>query len=59
MLAGAAGNLLDRIFRGYVIDFIHVRYWPVFNVADICITAGVILFLWKGLRWEAKGGEPG
>jgi signal peptidase II len=58
MLAGAAGNLLDRVFRGYVIDFIHVRYWPVFNVADVCITAGVILFLWKGLHWEAKGGEP-
>ena len=49
-LAGDAGNLLDRIFRGYVIDFIHVHYWPVFNVADVCLVAGAVLFLWKGAR---------
>jgi signal peptidase II len=58
MLAGAAGNLLDRIFRGYVIDFIHVRWWPVFNVADICITAGVLLLLWKGLPRAAPRAAP-
>jgi signal peptidase II len=49
LLAGAAGNLVERIARGYVVDFIHLRYWPVFNLADILIVAGgVLLFLtWR------------
>ncbi len=37
---GAIGNVVDRWELGYVVDFIHVRYWPVFNVADIAICAG-------------------
>lgn len=43
ILAGAIGNLIDRIFRGYVIDFIDVNIFnfPNFNIADICITIGV------------------
>ncbi len=42
LAAGAAGNLIDRIFLGYVRDFIYVSLidFPVFNVADICVTAG-------------------
>ena len=40
VLAGAIGNYVDRIVRGYVVDFVHVHHWPVFNVADIYITAG-------------------
>lgn len=47
---GAAGNLLDRFTRGYVVDFIHVRGWPVFNVADVAIGAGVALLLLDALR---------
>jgi signal peptidase II len=43
VVAGAAGNVIDRVMRGYVIDFIHVRLWPVFNVADVLIVAGAIL----------------
>lgn len=47
ILAGAFGNLFDRIVRGYVVDFIHVHFnqysWPLFNLADICITCGVIM----------------
>lgn len=40
--AGAVGNGLDRLVRGYVVDFLYLHHWPVFNVADIYITAGVI-----------------
>jgi len=40
ILAGALGNYLDRFFRGYVVDFIHVPHWPVFNVADMCVSVG-------------------
>jgi signal peptidase II len=41
--AGAVGNYLDRLFRGYVVDFVHVPHWPVFNVADAYVTVGGIL----------------
>ncbi len=44
-LAGAAGNLIDRLSRGYVTDFISVGRFPVFNVADSCITMGVVVLL--------------
>ena len=49
IVAGAIGNYLDRLFRGYVVDFIHVPHWPVFNVADICVTVGIALFFWTSL----------
>ena len=42
--AGAIGNYLDRVVRGYVVDFVHVHHWPVFNVADVYITVGYALF---------------
>lgn len=50
ILAGAVGNYTDRLTRGYVVDFIHVPHWPVFNVADICVTAGVIFLCWTKVR---------
>ena len=43
ILAGAIGNLIDRVFRGYVIDFLDFHIWPVFNLADSAITIGAIL----------------
>jgi len=51
VVGGALGNLADRVFRapgflrGHVVDFVAVGWWPVFNVADICINiaAGVII----------------
>ncbi|MCB9757162.1 MAG: signal peptidase II [Candidatus Omnitrophica bacterium] len=46
IIAGAIGNLIDRILYGYVIDFIDLRIWPVFNIADSAITVGAILLLW-------------
>ena len=49
ILGGALGNLADRIFRGYVVDFMdfYVKkwHWPSFNVADSCITIGAILLI--------------
>ena len=42
-LGGAAGNLIDRIRLGYVIDFLDVRFWPVFNIADSAVVCGVAL----------------
>lgn len=42
---GAMGNLVDRIQYRYVIDFLHLPNYPTFNVADICITVGVVLVI--------------
>ena len=47
LFAGAIGNVIDRIFRGYVVDFIKVLFinFPVFNLADIAITCGAALLI--------------
>ena len=45
VIAGAAGNLVDRLRYGYVIDYLDFRVWPVFNVADASICTGVFLVL--------------
>jgi signal peptidase II len=42
---GAMGNLIDRLTIGWVTDFISIWIIPVFNVADFCITTGVVLLL--------------
>ena len=57
LLGGAAGNLIDRLERGYVTDFIDIPAWPAFNVADICITFGVLslLYVLEGPPRHAKG----
>ncbi len=44
-LGGATGNLVDRLRRGHIVDFIEVGPWPVFNVADVGIVAGLGLTL--------------
>jgi signal peptidase II len=70
VVAGALGNLFDRIRYGYVVDFIHWHWrdaevfgipldYPTFNVADIAITVGVILLLIDGFRKEEKGADKG
>ncbi len=45
VLAGAIGNLIDRLHYGYVLDFFEVRGFSIFNLADACITVGVGLIL--------------
>ncbi len=54
---GAVGNLIDRVRLGYVIDFIAVPRWPVFNVADSCISVAAVLWVVQALR-TASGKEP-
>jgi signal peptidase II len=44
-LGGAAGNLADRVWLGYVRDFLGIGFWPAFNLADAAITVGVLLVL--------------
>jgi signal peptidase II len=46
LLGGAAGNLIDRLRQGFVTDFIDPVLWPAFNVADSCITLGVLSLLY-------------
>ncbi len=52
LLSGATGNIIDRIRLGYVIDFIDLQIWPVFNLADVFITMGTLglmIIFWKEL----------
>jgi signal peptidase II len=56
MLAGGAvGNLIDRVARGSVIDFIKLPHWPAFNVADISITFGVVILVFVIERGSRDG----
>ena len=48
------GNLIDRIWRGQVIDFLDFRVWPVFNIADIAIVIGVSAMMYALLRQDGK-----
>ncbi|MDT0201267.1 signal peptidase II [Nocardioides sp. AE5] len=56
LLAGIGGNLTDRIFRapgvleGHVVDFIRLPNWPIFNIADICITVAAALIIIQTIR---------
>jgi signal peptidase II len=49
-LGGALGNLGDQLLRGYVVDFVRLPYWPVFNLADVWISIGVGLLALAMLR---------
>jgi signal peptidase II len=56
LLGGAIGNLIDRFFRspgfmrGHVVDFVSVGWWPVFNIADACVSIGAVLLIVRTLR---------
>ena len=49
VVAGGLGNAIDRLASGYVVDFIHLRHWPVFNVADILVVLGAVALV-LGMR---------
>lgn len=63
LVGGAIGNLIDRVTTGYVVDFLDLRIWPVFNFADVAIVTGVsclmytLLFLSENLS-DDKSGKP-
>lgn len=57
ILAGAIGNLFDRITLGFVVDFLDFRVWPVFNGADSFITVGACLLGIAFLQSTQKKGE--
>jgi len=54
ILGGSVANVSDRIMRGYVIDYIDFKVWPVFNLADICINFGLFLIIVKLIFWSNK-----
>ena len=62
IVAGALGNIVDRIFRGEgwlhgrVVDFIDVQWWPVFNVADSSITVGACALI-AAMLMESRNGK--
>jgi signal peptidase II len=64
IVGGAIGNLLDRLFRapgwfrGAVVDFIDLQWWPIFNVADIGVTVGGALLLLTSVLDGRSHGEP-
>ncbi|MBE5804094.1 MAG: signal peptidase II [Clostridiales bacterium] len=63
MLGGAAGNMIDRLFIGYVVDMIEVLFidFAIFNVADAALTVGCVLMAWSLLfrpkDWSEKHGN--
>jgi signal peptidase II len=55
VLGGAVGNLIDRLFRGEVTDFIDPTHYPSFNLADSAIVVGVFALILLAMRPEAPG----
>lgn len=61
LAGGTAGNLWDRLVRGRVIDYVHFRYWAIFNLADAAIVIGILLIvidLWHRDREEHANQTP-
>ena len=60
IIGGGVGNLIDRIYRGFVVDYIHLKVinFAVFNFADICVTLGTVwllIYLVLDIKKEASG----
>jgi signal peptidase II len=56
-LGGALGNLIDRLTRGHVVDFVHFKFWPVWNVADASIVVGVAVMAYFLLQESKAEGQ--
>jgi len=59
VLAGGFSNFLDRLFFGYIRDFVDLKIWPVFNLADAAITIGVVMLLLKNRLKLLPAGRQG
>ena len=57
IVGGGSGNLICRVVRGYVIDFINIHILPIFNVADICVCCGCGLLVLSVLLLEPRYAE--
>jgi signal peptidase II len=57
LLGGSIGNIIDRVRDGAVTDFVKLPAWPAFNVADVAITAGVLVLLWVIEQDEDRGAD--
>lgn len=55
---GAFSNLWDRLYLGYVVDYIDFRIWPVFNISDACITIGAGLLFWESYYGHKRIKKP-
>lgn len=55
IVGGALGNYIDRIIKGYVVDFINFIVWPVFNLADIFVVVGGILLIISAIKGVKDG----
>lgn len=62
IVGGALGNIVDRLFRGYVVDFIDMYagkfHWPTYNVADACISVGAVLLIFSVLFRSPHASDP-
>jgi signal peptidase II len=54
LIGGSVSNLLDRVRLGHVTDFLDLRYWPAFNLADLCIVVGVVVLVSTMLSGEGS-----
>lgn len=57
IIAGGLSNLIDRIFRGYVVDFIQLKFFGIFNIADALIVFGTISIVFMELKGSLNGKE--
>ena len=54
IVGGAMGNIIDRVHHHYVVDFIDLHWWPVFNIADSCISVGVAVLVLASLKRDMR-----
>ena len=66
IVAGGLGNIIDRVRLGYVVDMLHLEFWPsypTFNVADVAVVCGTLLgavyYLWHYEKYDKRGGNHG
>jgi signal peptidase II len=62
IIAGALGNLIDRLFAGKVVDFLHIKLgsyweWYIFNIADTSVSIGMVLFIIHSIYFQEKINE--